>query len=318
LAGTGRTLQEAKVSVISGQISLGRQAIAGHRKIARAIAIVVACMTPWHSALAQGLEPDAKVTACSDQISTCGCTITKSGFYEVTANISSSQGLTALGDCIDIKASNVVLEAVQSMNATATQINNIVGAGSGIGIHILKGSSNDFLELFAVLDWEVGLMVEGNNNVIHEFFAETCAVAGVELNSARNNTISALLAIGNQNYGLWIRQSVNNKISLGQFLNNQNIQLYVGCSDNGPVSEKCRGVGDSKGNQIYGDLGSTSNGASNGKYGIVIDLGNTQNLVTNNSVTNDSIDGLFDANSNCDQNKWLLNRFDSSNVGCIQ
>ncbi|HWJ40378.1 MAG TPA: hypothetical protein VNT29_04575, partial [Candidatus Limnocylindrales bacterium] len=42
-------------------------------------------------AQAQDSEPDAAVTACSNSIATCGCTITKSGFYQVTANLLSSQ-----------------------------------------------------------------------------------------------------------------------------------------------------------------------------------------------------------------------------------
>ena len=47
---------------------------------------------------------DASVTSCSSLISQCGCTITRAGFYKVTAALLSSQGLTAQGDCIDVNS----------------------------------------------------------------------------------------------------------------------------------------------------------------------------------------------------------------------
>jgi hypothetical protein len=40
--------------------------------------------------------------SCSRSITSCGCTITQRGAYSVDANLSASQGLTALNGCIDI------------------------------------------------------------------------------------------------------------------------------------------------------------------------------------------------------------------------
>jgi parallel beta-helix repeat protein len=47
--------------------------------------------------------------ACKPNISSCGCTIITTGIYTVTENLTSSQGLTALSDCIDITAPNTIL-----------------------------------------------------------------------------------------------------------------------------------------------------------------------------------------------------------------
>jgi hypothetical protein len=75
------------------------------RRIAAALATALLLV---HGA-ARAEEGKSAITACDASISACGCTITKSGTYTLTANLSSTQGLTATGDCIDIKASNVIL-----------------------------------------------------------------------------------------------------------------------------------------------------------------------------------------------------------------
>ena len=288
----------------------------GYRRVAPAIVIFLMSMMLWHSAFAQDLEADAKVTACSNPITSCGCTITKPGLYEIPAPLLSSQGLTALGDCIDIRASRVVLEAVETMNSTSTTMSVLIGPGgeapTGIGIHILKGSNYDFVEMSAAFGWDVGVMVEGNNNTIQSFFSMGNATAGLELNNAKNNTIADLFAFQNLNYGLWIRQSTNNQVSFSVFENNTKVGLYVGCSDSASFSEQCNGVRASNGNQIY-EVSTNSN-----NYGIVIDSGNAKNIVTNNFSSGNSTDDQFDANNNCDDNRWLLNRFSSSNLSCIQ
>src|SRR5690242_13261009 len=54
-------------------------------------------------------KPKVAVKACPNAISACGCTILKPGFYQVTANLTSGQGLTAKQGCIDVQAAQVVL-----------------------------------------------------------------------------------------------------------------------------------------------------------------------------------------------------------------
>ena len=104
-------------------------------------------------------ETLAATTACATSIAACGCTITKAGTYTVTSDLSSSQALTAAGDCIAIKASNVILNlhdfAVQGPGS---------GTSTGAGIDVLKSSSGAFIEggNSQPSGWKYGLEVQGN------------------------------------------------------------------------------------------------------------------------------------------------------------
>ena len=103
-----------------------------------AAAILLVCA---FSAFAQVSQPDAAVVPCGNSISSCGCTITKAGFYQVTADLDNSQGHTALGGCIDIKASNVTLNTSKPICCSGFDITGPGGMSpTGIGIHILIDS----------------------------------------------------------------------------------------------------------------------------------------------------------------------------------
>src|SRR5258708_19349395 len=123
-------------------------------------------------AQAQDSAPDAAVTACGNSIATCGCTITKSGFYQVTADLLSSQGMTAKNGCIDIKASKVNLNFGKPPPPHKRLPGfNLTGPGgmtpTGIGLHILKGSNGNFVELpVEADDWDVAILVQRNNHIV--------------------------------------------------------------------------------------------------------------------------------------------------------
>jgi parallel beta helix pectate lyase-like protein len=274
-------------------------------------------------AQAQDSQADAAVTACVSPIASCGCTITKSGFYLLANDLSSSQGLTAKNGCIDIKAPKVVLNAVKPV----TNAFNITGPGgttpTGIGIHILKGSNKDFIELAGsdIQGWDVGILVEGNGNIV-EFFnaarvnsAIANGTAGVEINGGSNNNINDFNgASTNKNYGVWLRGASNNQINASNTSDNGNIGVYVGCSANGPVNGKCSpAVPPSNNNLIY-----DHESDNNGKYGVVIDLGNTGNIVTDVGGRKNGTMDLLDENANCDNNRWFFDFFDKASPGCIE
>src|SRR5208283_269317 len=91
----------------------------------------------------------------------CGCTITKSGTYMVTADLSSTQGTTAAGDCIAVKANNVILNS-QQFSITGPG----AGTSTGAGIDVLKNASGTFIEIDSKLeDWKYGLEVQGKNTI---------------------------------------------------------------------------------------------------------------------------------------------------------
>jgi len=282
-----------------------------------AVVGLMAASTP-SSAQPLALRPKLPVKSCSSAISACGCTITKAGFYQVTASLMSSQGLTAKNGCIDVQAANVVLITGSYANGTPGATFDITGAGgatpTGVGLHILHGSHDDVIELPSSLSgWDVGILVEGDNNVVEGFEAESNGTAGVELNDAQKNNINDFSADSNNNYGVWLKASSNNQINSSSSDSNVNIAVYIGCSPSGPVSAKCKGVGNSLDNRIF-DYSS----AINGKYGFVIDLDNSGNIVTNSNNFGATIDDVFDANTNCGKNQWFYNTFTTRNASCIQ
>ena len=274
---------------------------------------------------AQDLSAKKNVKKCGSTIASCGCTITKPGFYKVTADLLSSQGLTKMNGCIDIKASKVILTAGKPVTSFNFQGFNITGPGggtpSGIGIHILKHSNGDFVELADgfVQGWDVGILVEGNNNIVEDFGAAGFSsevpngTAGVEINGGSNNNINDFTVDHNINYGVWLRAASNNQINCSNTQHNGNIGVYVGCSANGPINAACApAVPPSNNNRIFDHSSS-----DNTNRGVVIDLGNTGNIVTDVFTGgNGSID-MLDENPSCDNNLWFFDRFGTAMPGCI-
>jgi hypothetical protein len=275
------------------------------------------------SVRAEDSQADVAVTSCVSPIASCGCTITTSGFYKLANALSNSQGLTANSGCIDITAPNVVLNSGKPVTGGVTHGGfNIDGPGggtpTGIGIHILKGSNNDFLELPGKVEgWDVGLLVESNGNIVDfafgDFSVTPNGTAGIEINGGSNNNINDFQSNNNNNYGVWLRGASNNQINCSDSNNNGNIGVYVGCSANGPINAPCSPkVPPSNNNRIFDH---TAN--SNTKYGVVIDLGNTGNIVSDVEAESNGTMDMLDENKNCDHNRWFFDGFGSASPGCI-
>src|SRR5579862_8879502 len=73
----------------------------------------------------------AAITMAAD-ISSCGTTISKPGFYEVTQDLTASSG-----DCIDVKAAR----AIVFLNG-----HQISGSGAGVGLHFTNRANHSFVE----------------------------------------------------------------------------------------------------------------------------------------------------------------------------
>jgi Right handed beta helix region len=285
-------------------------------------AISAGAMFAWApSVRAQGSVADA-VTPCVSPIASCGCTITTSGFYKLANGLSSSQGLTANNGCIDITASNVVLNTGKPVTSGVTHGGfDIEGPGggtpTGIGIHILKGSNGDFLEFPGKVEgWDVGLLLESNSNIVDFDFRQPLVpngTAGIEINGGNNNNVNNFSANHNNNYGVWLRGASNNQVNCSDSDNNGNIGVYIGCSDNGPINAKCSpSVPPSNNNRIF-----DHSSEGNGKYGVVIDLGNTGNIVTDVRAESNGTMDMLDENKNCDHNRWFFDGFNTASPGCI-
>jgi hypothetical protein len=247
----------------------------------------------------------AATTACATSIAACGCTITKSGTYTVTAALSASSG-----DCIDIKASNVILN-VQKKGITGPGS----GTSTGAGIHVLKSSSGAFIEggggpsNITVSGWKYGLEVDGKNTT-SDFVNSHGNVVGVFLNGATGANINDFDADDNSVYGVWIRGGKGNQFNCAETDNNTGTGVYVGCHNDDTRGSTCKGVKPSSGNRLY-DFSSNDNGDA----GVVIDVGNEGNVITDVHITGnlDAADSI-DENPNCGTDQWISDGSDDFGV----
>jgi hypothetical protein len=275
-----------------------------------AAALVIALLLVHGAARAED-KASAATTACSTSIAACGCTITKSGTYTLTADVTSTQGLTAAGDCIAIQASNVILN---------THGFSITGPGSGTstgaGIDVLKSSSGAFIEAASTLSgWKYGFEVQGKNTISDNTdFKDN--VVGVFLDGATGANIADSGAEDNKVYGVWIRGGKGNQVDAFDTENNTGTGVYIGCHDDDSRGTKCAGVKSSSGNRIY-DLESEHNGDA----GVVIDIGNEGNVLTDVGIESNAggVDSI-DENPSCGTDQWINDGFSDFGVtsqGCI-
>src|SRR6202451_2475453 len=125
--------------------------------------------------------PASAQTACTPTINACGCTILTPGSYKLGLAISSTQGLTPAGACIEIASSFVILDGAKK---------NITGPGgtkpTGIGVWVHHPYRLDFLGFrgSVISGWDVGLLFEGRQGVADDATANDNGTAGVELSRA--------------------------------------------------------------------------------------------------------------------------------------
>jgi hypothetical protein len=130
----------------------------------------------------------AAVVSCPTLITKCGCTITDAKTHTLVNSISSTDGLTGKGDCIDIKHSDAVLDG---------DFFSADGAGSGVGVRILSGAvratvQNFDVDTFSCTDgidgWDIGVEDDAGSANINVNCMNDNVTAGVFLNSV-NKTV---------------------------------------------------------------------------------------------------------------------------------
>jgi hypothetical protein len=236
-------------------------------------------------------------TNCTPTINSCGCVIASSGTYKVGLNLNAAQGLNGDDSCISIAASYVTVDFGKKAITNS-------GKPSGIGISTRKGVHTLLLEGrgATVSGWDVGIFFQGKNSTIDDFVTTSNGTAGVELSQAKSNNLVNINSNTNSNYGVWVRASSFNQINNLKTQTNGNIGTYVGCSAVGPAGA-CVGIANSNNNWIF-----TNAIAGNTNYGIVLDVGASISIVTNNTLGGGAHNGkfdLFDGNSNCGTNQWI-------------
>jgi hypothetical protein len=276
-----------------------------------ALATLALTIAPGNS-FAESSDAAAPLTKCQSPIGSCGCTITKKGFYEIGADLSSAQGLTPSGGCIDIRGPQVVLSAgIEGGGAY-----DITGPGgsapTGIGIHVFASSRNDLLELPGNVDgWDIGIEIDGSMNIVQDFSASDCGTAAVLLWRATDNVLASFDANSNLNLGVWIAGGGKNQVRGANVDDNDNIGLLIGCSPLGVVRRSCSPR--STWNKIT-DISANDNEA----MGVVIDQGNGRNIIAGVGAHGNPADDLYDANADCHNNLWFFNFFSTANQPCVQ
>jgi parallel beta-helix repeat protein len=299
---------------------------ASRRSLIRSLALGALGLAIGYAPMVQAQSDP--LTRCGPSIASCGCTIIKKGNYDVSANLSASQGLTGRGDCIDIKAAKATLD-LKGFTVT--------GSGEGTAILVLKTANKSTVDgSGSVIEhWGTGLEARGNKVTVGNIDAESNSIgvlvnkgskgsvsnltasnnstAGIVLNGVHDGTLSNFEASNNGVFGVWLQSSNNNdEVSSGDASDNGNTGIFLGCSSTGPTGTKC-GVRTSKNNRITGN---TAN--NNGQAGIALDLGNRRNHIRNNDATgNSGLDDLVDENLSCDKNDWSGNSFGSANETCV-
>ena len=261
--------------------------------------------------------------AMAADISACGTTISKPGFYQVTQDLTGSGG-----DCIDVNAARTIV----FLNG-----HNLTGAGSGIGVRFSSRAKSSFLEGGNATISGFAIGVEDDASYVHgdNFNANGNTTGGLLVNVAQYSTFSNFQGSGNGSYGAHFLMGANNVGESAQASSNgsygiwldgargdridnfdteQNAMagVYIGCATNGPGTACSGGNHLGSANQVYDGFAD-----GDGPYGIAIDANATANLVTSVEAMNNKSSDMLDL-SKCGSSSWFGNAFASATPsGCI-
>jgi hypothetical protein len=277
--------------------------------------------------------------------------ISKAGFYRVTATLTAAMDK----DCIDVKASNVVLDlhGFQLIGNT-----HIASGASGVDISsssqfvVLEGA-NSFIGAF-----DIGIQDQGSYATIEDLNGVNNYTTGIWLNgpsySQLSNTdeysanipgqgaipqlygvrvtlaYSAAVAVGiiqnNSIYGLWLDRSNATRVNNIFSENNNNASIYLGCADDGYISlgTACPMSKTYGGNLIFDDTTDNDDplgiGGGPTQYGIAVDESETGDRIFQNESLGNNAAAKGDINAaddpNCTHNLYFLNN-SPSNPGFV-
>ncbi len=245
---------------------------------------------------------------CARTILRCGCTITSGGLFTLGNPVGNSA--TGAGDCIAIRAKNVVL----NLNGNSiTGPSN--GTAKGAGVHILKSASGAFLEgLGATISgWANGVETDSTNGAIDNLVADSNNKAGVLLFKAKLNQVTRITADDNGQFGIFVSGSDQNDIADSEVSDSGSNGVLVGCIPNGnggcAVQTK-----PSNSNNVYGVVSN-----SNSRDGITVQFNSNKNNIGDCSATDNADFDMNDRHSSgCASDQWFANSFNTASQPCIQ
>ncbi len=258
-------------------------------------------------------------------VSACG-TISNSGAYYLSKDLASNR------DCLSVTAKDVLL------NLNGHGLKGRSGSGTGLRV---AGTASNFRMLSAedngIQNFAVAVEVDGDNATLEGLGASSNSDTGILVNGANDLTIggfgsnangkngihlvnaSGFLAHNfgsnsNGSYGVFVQHSNDNVFSnfaAGNGGANGIAGLYIGCSTTGP-DPKCATV-PSRGNVV-----AHAAGALNTQYGWAIDIGSTQNVMSDLNGSGNGVFDMYEGNPTC-RNDWIFDIPGSSNApGCLQ
>jgi hypothetical protein len=290
------------------------------------------------TALAQPHQPPVSISSCSSGPYTISSSST---FYRVTADLTAANNK----DCIDIKASNVVLDL---HGHKITGLGDVLGGGTS-GIKIFSGNTFDVIEGADnfILNFDVGIQIAGNYAVVEDVNAVNNITSGIWFNSVSYSQVTNTDAFAsstfspdndqlygvritgsyraglgdgvfqaNATYGIWIQQS-NATLVWNVFSeNNNSASIYLGCSSVGffKTGTSCGPGKTYGGNEIYDSFFDNNDplgiGGGPTDFGVAVDkteIGDSifQIDAHDNNAVNGNIYAVGDAN--CQNNLYFLN-----------
>jgi hypothetical protein len=264
-------------------------------------------------------------TRCGRSVLSCGCTITKTGYYSVDADLSGLQGLTSLNACIDITAEH------SKLFLNGHSVEGIEQDFDATAIHVLSTARYTMIEGSTatpraggqiIAGWKIGIQSDADNVFIDLPNIPGVITAGILLNHTYNNRVSGagpngVGASNNGTYGVWIVGGNSNQVNAGYSQDNGIAAVYVGCSSTGPTGTPCLPGQASSGNVIYNYRIASPGSQQFQPYGIVLEAGSVRNTVINTTVSGDNLFDLYDGNPGCADNFWRVNKFTLANQNCI-
>ncbi len=258
--------------------------------------------------LALSAKTHAGVVSCPTSITSCGCTINQTGSYTVINELNATQGLTSRGDCIDIKAPNVILDGGGE---------DVDGDGTGVGIRALPRAVRAVVQNFdEIEDWNIGVKIDSGRTTVTTSTIVDNASEQIFLRFANNaNVTFDFLGIEGPGNGPCILVSHSNNDTIS------NLEI-LGCTGGIVLNHSKRIsiasslIAYSSADGIFLDPGSNSAKIAsncvgdNENLGIEIGKNSKKNLVAANCVLFDD-DGsdILDDNPNCYKNVWSENEY---------
>lgn len=242
-------------------------------------------------------------------ISSCPATITKPGYYATESQLS------AAGNCITIKASNVTLTLDQTITGNNT--------GTAIAIHkaatgvVIRGHGG------TIQNFQNGIADEGGGAVIGGVALYKIAGTALLLAGASNTpTLVDDLTVSTSGTGIHVTSPAGARMNSLSLDYNTVRGLWLDGSSQGSVVLGITGYQNAR--QIEIDSPDNTVGECQldyGTYGVVVGKGAGNNLLAGCSYSggNDASEvDAIDHNKGCGSNIWVANSFATGKPGCVR